>query len=245
LFVLGVIDCNTYSSFLFFVGFLLCYFSSTTAWIVRLANTTTSPNNRIGKFFYLIAIVDKQPLIFFSFSFPSNNTTANPALPVNLVIHPVGPLNRSLAKIVLKDFIKTPKRALNATLANMENMAMLLNKQPYLHAKVAAKVHIWINLDNQNVKTALLDNLEMWKQQQQLKIAKNVQPAKTNRHQDNLNATHVILGITKLKTPKRIVCRAYLEKNKATQGKHPATIAQWGLLEKETMRPNANDANPV
>jgi len=104
------------SSSLFFVGFLLCYFSSTTAWIVRLANTTTSPNNRIGKFFYLIAIADKQLLIFFSFSFPSNNTTANPALPVNLVIHPVGPLNRSLAKIVLKDFIKVTRRALNVML---------------------------------------------------------------------------------------------------------------------------------
>ena len=87
----------------------------------------------------------------------------------------MGPLNRSLAKIVLKDFIKVTRRALNATLANMENMAMLLNKQPYLHAKVAAKVHIWINLDNQNVKTALLDNSVMWKQQYPLHHAQNAQ----------------------------------------------------------------------
>ena len=98
---------------------------------------------------------------------------------------------------------------MNVLLVRMDSMAMLFNKQAYLRAKIAAKEHIWINLDNQCAKIALLENLEMWKQQQQLKIAKNVQPAKTNRHQDNLNATHVILGITKMKTPKRIVCRVY------------------------------------
>ena len=160
---------------LFFVGVLLRCFFTTTAWIVRLANTTTSPNNRIGKFFYLIAIVDKQPLIFFSFSFPSNNTTANPALPVNLVIHPVDLLNQPLAKIVLKDFIKVPGRALNVLLVRLDSMAMLFNKQTYLRAKIAAKVHIWINLDNQNVKIVLLENLGMRKEPHPLHHAQNAQ----------------------------------------------------------------------
>jgi hypothetical protein len=91
------------------------------------------------------------------------------------VIHPVGPLNRSLARIVPKDFIKAPMRALNVMLVRTDSMAMLFNKQPCLHAKIAAKEHIWINLDNQNVKTALLDNSVMWKQQYPLHHAQNAQ----------------------------------------------------------------------
>ena len=82
---------------------------------------------------------------------------------------------KQLAKIALMGSIKAPRRALNVLLVQMESMAMLLNKQPCLHAKIVAKEHIWINLDNQNVKTALLDNLEMWKQPHPLHHAQNAQ----------------------------------------------------------------------
>ena len=161
----------------------------------------------------------------FFFFLPYNNDTANLVLQENLVILLQDQMNQ-FAKIALMGSIKAPRQALNVLLVQMECLAMLLDKQPYLHAKIVAKEHIWINLDNQNVRTALLDNLEIWKQQQQLEHAKNVQPAKTNRHQDNLNATHAILGITKMKTPKRIVCRAYPVNFKIQQVKIRVAIVQ-------------------
>ena len=50
--------------------------------------------------------------------------------------------NQSLAKIVPMGSIKAPRRALNVMRVRRENLAMLLNKQPYRHAKIAAKEHI-------------------------------------------------------------------------------------------------------
>jgi len=57
----------------------------------------------------------------------------------------------------------------------MDSMAMLFNKQAYLRAKIAAKEHIWINLDNQCAKIALLENLEMRKEQHPFHRAQNAQ----------------------------------------------------------------------
>ena len=110
----------------------------------------------------------------FFFFLPYNNDTANLVLQENLVILLQDQM-KQLAKIALMGSIKAPRRALNVLLVQMECLAMLLNKQPYLHAKIVAKEHIWINLDNQNVKTALLDNLEMWKQPHPLHHAQNAQ----------------------------------------------------------------------
>ena len=88
-------------------------------------------------------------------------------------------MNQPLAKIAPMDFIKAPRRALNVKLVRTDSMAMLFNKQTYLHAKIAAKEHIWINLDNQCAKIALLENLAMWKEPHPLHYAQNAQVKST------------------------------------------------------------------
>jgi len=50
------------------------------------------------------------------------------------------------------------------------------------------------------------------------------QPDKCKIHWDKQVATIVVLVCTKMKKQKHFVCLVYLEKNKATQVKHPATI---------------------
>jgi hypothetical protein len=139
-----------------------------------LANTTTKPNNRIGKFFIQKQnefLAEKQPLMFSSFSVPAANLVCQE----NLVILLQDQMNQPLANNVLKDFIKAPRRALNVLPVRMDSSAMLFNKQAYLRAKIAAKEHIWIRLDNQCAKIALLENLEMWKEPHPFHLAQSAQ----------------------------------------------------------------------
>jgi hypothetical protein len=79
----------------------------------------------------------------------------------------------------------------------------------------------------------------MWKQQQQLEHAKNVQPDKCKIHWDKQTVPIAVLVLIKIKKPKHFVCHVYLDKNNPQQDKHPATIVPLIRSVKAHPRPNA------
>ena len=81
---------------------------------------------------------DSFPLL----SFSCLSQTAILVTPVNLVILLAVRLNRPRAKIAPLGFIKVPLQALNVLRVQMGNMAMLLNKQASLRAKIVGKEDI-------------------------------------------------------------------------------------------------------